>query len=64
MNVSTDGQKLADAWREWLHTQEGRGCDDAETLRATEYPNAYLRNRLWRAFMAGAKAAEKLGGEV
>ena len=56
--MSNDGQELAEAWRKWLRTEEGKRCTDARTLGAEENQAVYLRNRLWWAFMAGARAVE------
>lgn len=47
---------LAVAWDAWLSSDEGKQCRAANTL--AHNTNHYLENRLWRAFMAGAKAAE------
>ena len=40
---------------EWFGSEEGRKCCDAATLGHIQ-PERFLRNRLERAFLAGAKA--------
>lgn len=45
---------LAIAWDKWLASRDGQHCADAKTLpRDTD---EYIKNRLWNAFMAGAKS--------
>lgn len=49
---------ISQAWDAWIASEEGERC-------ATE-PGAYgeyLRNRLWRAFIAGAGVAPVAGRE-
>lgn len=43
------GRALAEAWRAWLASDEGRGCTSMDGNIGP-----YLSSRLWRAFMAGA----------
>lgn len=43
-----------ETWKEWLQTDEGKGCANAATLGQNAQP--YLENRLWRAFVAGHAA--------
>lgn len=48
---------LGTLWLEWVSSPDGQSAADYKTLT-----NAiYLKNRLWHAFMAGAKAAEEIG---
>lgn len=48
-----DGHEAAAAWEEWKKTTEAEQCLDGQTS------GVFLHNRLWRAFMAGIKAAEQ-----
>lgn len=54
--TTSERHPLAVAWDVWLASDEGTQCRAANTL--AHNTNHYLENRLWRAFMAGAKAAE------
>lgn len=59
---STKKHPLAIAWDEWLASDEGQAARDANTL---PHGSIYLENRLYRAFMAGAKAgATSVADEV
>jgi hypothetical protein len=49
------GERIAAAWAEWIGSEEGKGCARFATLGSTSHPEPYLYNRLWRAFIAGAK---------
>lgn len=44
-----------DPWSEWKASDEGKQCRDYSTLAGADY----LENRLWWAFNAGLRAAEK-----
>jgi hypothetical protein len=47
-----DGRELAQAWNKWQESPDGERCQ-------SDSPSGeWLQNRLWRAFMAGAKAVE------
>lgn len=43
-------------WNQWLASKEGQRCADYRTLEGLDGAAKYLENRLWRAFMAGARA--------
>lgn len=47
---------VAVAWYEWLAPDEGKACMGDSILHGPSYGH-YLQNRLWRAFMAGTRAA-------
>jgi len=49
---------LAQSRDEWLASDEGKNC-----LEGTA-SGLYLRNRLVRAFLAGAKIGERIGRET
>lgn len=55
-----EGEALAFAWNVWSESEEGRECEEPTTLYAHPEARQYLRNRLWRAFMAGADAGRKI----
>lgn len=40
------------AWEEWLDSKEGHECSEGAAS------GEYLKNRLWRAFMAGRNITE------
>lgn len=42
-----EGQRIMEAWRQWIATDEGDAC------AAGPVSNPYLRNRLERAFQQG-----------
>ncbi len=52
--MSINGRDLSQAWMEWQKSTDGVKCEHGTA------EGQYLSNRLWRAFMAGAKAAEKI----
>lgn len=45
---------------EWFASEEGKQCCDAETLETPQYQRQYLRNRLWKAFVAGMGAGKQI----
>jgi hypothetical protein len=45
------GRENAQAWDSWIDSEEGRSCSSERGCYGE-----YLRNRLWRAFMAGANS--------
>jgi len=47
-----DGRELSQKWNEWTESEEGQSA-----MRGTA-EGQYLQNRLWLAFMAGAKAVQ------
>lgn len=52
--MKVDGKFIADSWRDWLASEEGQAASMPDLAR--DYSSRqYLENRLWRAFMAGAK---------
>jgi hypothetical protein len=53
------GERMAAAWKAWIESEEGKDCARFSTLGAASHPEPYLHNRLWRAFMAGAKRPAK-----
>lgn len=53
---TSERHPLAVAWDAWLASKEGGECRTANTL--PHNTNQYLEHRLYRAFMAGAKAVE------
>lgn len=58
---STDRRSpLARARDDFLQSDEGAKCCDPTTLKAPRDQRQYLENRIARAFLAGAEAAEKL----
>lgn len=59
--VRSEEHALARAWVDWLGSDEGIEASDPVTLRTTPRQQQFLENRLWRAFMAGAKAQEDIG---
>jgi hypothetical protein len=48
-----DGKEAAQAWQDWEESETGQRC-----LAGTA-TGQYLKNRLWRAFMAGVEAAKQ-----
>ena len=56
MKAEVKRSPVAQAWVDWLASEDGQGCARFSTLQAAKYPSQYLENRLWRAFMAGVKA--------
>lgn len=50
----SDGRISAEAWNAWLKSDMGQKCATPPA------DGEYLKNRLWWAFMAGYKAAEKV----
>lgn len=48
---------------EWLYGEEGSKCCDSATLPPGEKGRRYQRNRLERAFLAGAIANEEVKKE-
>ena len=44
----------------WFDSEEGKSCSNAETLKLEKKQEQYLRNRLWKAFIAGMKAGEEI----
>ncbi len=50
MRKLTNAEAEAEAWKEWIEGEEGAKSS------AGQAAGQYLRNRLWRAFMAGANA--------
>jgi hypothetical protein len=66
--ATMNGPQIAQAWDMWRESDEGRTCRDMESLAQTRQvvsarAEFYLDNRLWRAFMAGIKAAEAASRE-
>jgi D-lyxose ketol-isomerase len=53
-----DGKQISKAWQEWRDSPDGRKCLDDASLKLPPGQIDYLVNRLWHAFMAGAKAAD------
>ena len=49
---------MPDPFREWLKTEEGQRCLDWPVTN-----QAYLENRLWWAFNAGAKSSQFANSE-
>ena len=43
------------AWPDWIKSEEGKRCADVSTLTGSA-ASKFLENRLWAAFVAGAKA--------
>lgn len=56
--MKTNGQILAQEWNRWIAGDEGKQTSDVRTLPRSG-GSQFLENRLWRAFQAGVKAAEK-----
>lgn len=55
--------ELAIARDAWLESPEGRACTDLESMQCYKNPRSgeiYLKNRIERAFLAGAKAMESI----
>ncbi len=52
-----------DCWNKWRESEEGKSCGNVETLKAPKDQEQFLRNRLWRAFMAGCHAGRELREE-
>lgn len=50
-----DGAAISAAWRVWLSSEEGQAC--MRSLHTSEGGSRYLRNRLERAFIAGASVS-------
>jgi len=50
---------------EWFDSDEGKGCMDAKSLelRSEKY-RYFIKNRLERAFLAGAQANEEVRQEI
>jgi hypothetical protein len=42
-------------WPDWIKSDEGKRCADPKTLRLDYRQGEFLENRLWAAFVAGAK---------
>jgi len=53
---------LAIEWEKWIDAPEQAPSLDASTLQCAN-PGYYLRNRLHRAWMAGAEAQRKVDEE-
>ena len=53
-----------DPWLNWLASDEGKRCADAQTLLTGREPGMFLRNRLWWAFQAGFIAGEKKSSQI
>ena len=51
---------IAKAWDGWINARDGQDSSDPKTLLAPEHYRSFLENRLWSAFMAGARAQEKI----
>jgi len=52
-----EGEMMARAWKEWCASTDGQECVKATTLGVTGRQAPFLKNRLWRAFIAGANAS-------
>lgn len=52
--MRNDGKFLAASWNEWLASEEGQAASMPDLAKDSS-SRRYLENRLWRAFMAGAK---------
>lgn len=50
-------------WTAWIRSEEGQRCAEITTLNRFGSDN-YLENRLWTAFVAGAKYERLLHGET
>lgn len=44
----------------WFDTEEGKSCADIVSLGGKEWNETYLRNRLWKAFVAGVEAGRQI----
>lgn len=55
--VKVAGEALAAAWRVWLASVDGQA---SRTIPTGSHADIFQENRLWWAFMAGAKAAEEI----
>jgi hypothetical protein len=42
-------------WLDWIKSEEGKRCADPATLKLDYRQGEFLENRLWAAFVAGAK---------
>jgi hypothetical protein len=51
---------ILDAWDKFTKSELGRSAIDPESLKVPMGMEQYLKNRLWRAFMAGAAAQEAI----
>ena len=51
---------LAQARDAWFESDEGKGCTNCQSLNIDPQQYRYLRNRLERAFLAGAAAQERI----
>lgn len=49
------------AWFNWLESEEGKSSANPQTLFLPPKQGEFLKNRLWRAFMAGVKHGERKG---
>lgn len=49
-------------WPAWIRSEEGKRCADLSTIN-TLGSDVYLENRLWAAFVAGAKYERLKRGE-
>jgi hypothetical protein len=45
------------AWDKWIDSDEGKSCLDESILLGGSHLK-YLKNRLWKAFMAGRRTKE------
>lgn len=49
-------KKSRGAWPDWIESEEGKRCADPKTLNLDYRQGEFLENRLWAAFVAGAKS--------